>query len=209
MTAASDERAPPKTLGDVLYANQDIAVDDEREWVVLVEATAAGDQRAFRALFERMNGIVFTLTMRITQSREIAEEVMVDVFHDVWNRAATYDAENGTVVGWIANQARSRAIDRFRFEHRIKRTPPVVAVPELAESDAVHHLDVAEQGHLLREALRALTAEERQAIETAFFADVSYAEAAALLDQPVGTIKTRIRSGLRKLRRVLTYEVQS
>jgi RNA polymerase sigma-70 factor (ECF subfamily) len=207
MTAAADERAPPKTLGDVLYAKQDIAIQDEQVWVVLVQATAAGDQGAFRALYDRMHGIVFTLTMRITQSREIAEEVMVDVFHDVWKRAAAYDAENGTVVGWIMNQARSRAIDRFRFEHRQKRTAPVAPVVELTESDAVHHLDVAAQGRLLREALRALTAEERRAIETAFFADVSYAEAAALLDQPVGTIKTRIRSGLRKLRQALSHEV--
>ena len=209
MTAASNERAPPSTLGEVLYAKQDVAIEDEQAWAALVLSTASGDQHAFRTLYDRMRRIVFTLTMRITQSREIAEEVMIDVFHDVWKRASAYDAADGTVVGWIMNQARSRAIDRLRFEHRQKRTAPVVSAEVLGESDTGHHLDVAAQGRVLREALRALTVEERQAIETAFFADLTYAEAAALLDQPVGTVKTRIRSGLRKLRQALAHEVQS
>jgi DNA-directed RNA polymerase specialized sigma24 family protein len=68
-----------------------------------------------------MHRIVFTLIVRITNNRETAEELTLDVFHDVWRRAANYDPATGSVVGWIMNQARSRAIDRLRFEHRKKR----------------------------------------------------------------------------------------
>ena len=73
-------------------------------------------------LYEMAHRVVFTLIMRITANRETAEELTVDVFHDVWRRASRYDAANGTVLGWIMNQARSRAIDRLRFESRKKRS---------------------------------------------------------------------------------------
>ena len=108
-------RKPPATLGDVLYARSKAPVP-EQEWATLVQSIAAGDQLALHALYERAHRIVFTLVMRITANRETAEELTIDVFHDVWRRAAHYDAANGTVLGWIMNQARSRAIDRLRFE---------------------------------------------------------------------------------------------
>src|SRR5919205_4036198 len=85
---------------------------------------AAGDQLALHALYERTHRVVFTLVMRITANRESAEELTLDVFHDVWRRASRYDAANGTVLGWIMNQARSRAIDRLRFDQRKKRVNP-------------------------------------------------------------------------------------
>ena len=105
------------TLGDVLYAKSKAVVPEE-DWAALVRSIAAGDQLALHALYERAHRMVFTLAMRITANRETAEELTVDVFHDVWRRAAGYDAANGTVLGWIMNQARSRAIDRLRFENR-------------------------------------------------------------------------------------------
>jgi RNA polymerase sigma-70 factor, ECF subfamily len=148
---------------------------------------------------------VFTLIMRITAHRETAEELTVDVFHDVWRRASRYDAANGTVLGWIMNQARSRAIDRLRFESRQKRSnsDDVEPLAEVA-ADPHHELEQREQKELLRAAVAALTPEERQAIETTFFAGLTHAEAAAGLNEPLGTIKTRIRSGLQKLRKKLT-----
>jgi RNA polymerase sigma-70 factor, ECF subfamily len=116
--AATDS---PATLGDVLYGKCR-APAAEQEWVALVQLIAAGDQLALHALYERAHRLVFTLIIRITANRETAEEVTVDVFHDVWRRAAHYDPANGTVLGWIMNQARSRAIDRLRFESRKKRS---------------------------------------------------------------------------------------
>src|SRR5436305_14814978 len=110
----------PATLGDVLYAKSKAPVP-EQDWAILVQSIAAGDQLALHALYERAHRIVFTLIMRITANRETAEELTIDVFHDVWRRASGYDAANGTVLGWSMNQARSRAIDRLRFESRQKR----------------------------------------------------------------------------------------
>jgi RNA polymerase sigma-70 factor (ECF subfamily) len=175
--------------------------------VILVQAIAAGDQLALHALYERAHRIVFTLVMRITANRETAEELTIDVFHDIWRRAARYDAANGTVLGWIMNQARSRAIDRLRFESRKKRRDGGdIQPPAEVTADPRDALELAEQGKALHAALAALTPDERQAIEATFFAGLTHAEAAARLDQPLGTIKTRIRSGLHKLRQALAAE---
>ena len=196
----------PGTLGDLLYGDPADTPVPEADWVGLVSATAQGDQEALRALYERMHRIVFTLAVRITHSRETAEEVVLDVFHDVWRRAATYDARGGTVVGWIMNQARSRAIDRARFDQRKKRVPADVATsPATVRENAVPEDELAfrEQAHRLRQALAILTPHERQTIEAAFFLELTYSEVAAQLNQPLGTVKTRIRSGLLKLREAL------
>ena len=198
----------PLTLGDILYAGSKAPVP-EQEWVALVRAIAAGNQLALHAIYERAHRMVFTLAVRITANRETAEELTIDVFHDIWRRASHYDAANGTVLGWIMNQTRSRAIDRLRFESRIKRCYRG-QVQSLAET-AANPEDVVtfrEQSHALRTALAVLTPEEREAIETTYFSGLTYAEAAARLNQPLGTIKTRIRSGLHKLRHRLVAEAE-
>jgi RNA polymerase sigma-70 factor, ECF subfamily len=198
----------PATLGDVLYAKSTVPAP-EQDWVALVQSVAAGDQLALHALYERAHRPVFTLVMRITANRETAEELTIDVFHDVWQRAARYDASNGTVLGWIMNQARSRAIDRLRFDSRKKRKPGDndQAKTEVA-ADPHDVLELREQAQSLRAALAMLTPDERQAIETTFFAGLTHAEAAVRLNLPLGTIKTRIRSGLHKLRSALTAEAE-
>ncbi|MGE0260744.1 MAG: sigma-70 family RNA polymerase sigma factor [Alphaproteobacteria bacterium] len=195
----------------MLYARSKPPVP-EREWAALVQSIAAGDQVALHALYDRAHRIVFTLIMRITANRETAEELTIDVFHDVWRRASGYDAANGTVLGWIMNQARSRAIDRLRFENRKKRADgDARSLPEPAiepVADPRDAIALREQGEALRAALAALTPDERQAIEMTFFAGLTHAEAAARLNRPLGTVKTRIRSGLHKLRRALTAEAE-
>ena len=193
-----------KTLGDVLYADKSKVRVSEDEWLALVRRVAAGDQQALHSLYQQSHRIVFTLIMRITANRETAEEVTLDVFHDVWRKAAAYDPANGSVIGWIMNQARSRAIDRLRFEQRKKRVKGCLdglRAPETA--DPQQACLAGEQGRVLRSALEVLSAEERSTIETAFFSELTYEEAAKKLNQPVGTVKTRIRSGLRKLREEL------
>ena len=201
---------PRGTLGDLLYADKAKTPVSEKDWVGLVQSIGAGDQRALHALYERMHRTVFTLIARITNNRETAEELTLDVFHDVWRRASTYDAAGGPVVGWIMNQARSRAIDRLRFDQRKKRVNqhPDDPLPAAATSDPLETSDLKEQGHLLRQALTVLTPEERQVIETAFFSELTYDEVAAQLNQPLGTVKTRVRSGLIKLRRALAKTVK-
>ena len=204
MVDESTDKRP--TLGDLLYATPKAPIP-EQDWDALVQSIAGGDQLALHALYERAHRPVFTLIMRITANRETAEELTIDVFHDVWRRASRYDAANGTVLGWIMNQARSRAIDRLRFESRKKRktSNDMQPVADVAV-DPLDLLQLREQGESLRAALADLTPDERQAIETTFFAGLTHTEAAARLNQPLGTIKTRIRSGLHKLRESLKLE---
>jgi RNA polymerase sigma-70 factor (ECF subfamily) len=150
---------------------------------------------------------VFTVIMRITRNRQGAEELTLDVFHDLWRKASRYDPEAGPVLGWILIQARSRALDRLRHERREKR---VAGAEDWRDESVVLNSEemVAKRqaGRALREALSALTAGELLAIETAYFSELSYTEAAERLGEPVGTVKTRIRSGLTKLRKVLVCE---
>jgi RNA polymerase sigma-70 factor, ECF subfamily len=195
-----------KTLGHILYRDESKVRTSEEQWVRLVRAVAAGDQGALHSIYEQTHRIVFTLVLRITANRETAEEVTIDVFHDIWRKASTYDPAHGSVTGWIMNQARCRAIDRLRFEGRKKR---INVYPHnlAAAADIVDPQRAAlfeEQVRLLRKALEILTPVERQAIEIAFFSEMTYPEVAGKLNQPLGTIKTRIRSGLSKLREALT-----
>lgn len=196
----------PKTLADVLYAKSKPPVL-EQDWARLVQAIAEGDQLALHALYERAHRPVFTLAMRLTSSRETAEELTLDVFHDVWRRASGYKPENGTVLGWIMNQARSRALDRLRFDKRKKRANGGDAHAEAeVAADSRDVLEQREQARALKAALEFLTPDERRAIEAAFFSELTHVEVAAQLNQPLGTIKTRIRSALHKLRHALAAE---
>ena len=202
---------PPATkrLGDILYADKSKSRVSEEEWLKLVRAISGGDQRAMHSLYEQTHRIVFTLIARITMNRETAEEVTLDVFYDVWRKASSYDPANGSVVGWIINQARSRAIDRLRFDQRKKRvnTYPHSLLPTTDIVDPQQACLFEEQSRLLRDALEVLTTEERTAIETAFFSELTYEQTATNLNQPLGTVKTRIRSGLEKLREALGRKV--
>lgn len=166
---------------------------------------ASGDQLALHELYSRAHRLVFTLIMRITNNRETAEELTLDVFHDVWRQAASYDPSGGSVLGWMLNRARSRAIDRLRFEGRQKRLLPGeeewrlwTATPESEDA-----LTLEQRKERLQRALTSLTPDERSAIEIAYFSELTYGEVASRLKQPLGTVKTRIRSGLVKLREAL------
>jgi RNA polymerase sigma-70 factor (ECF subfamily) len=200
-----------KTLGDILYADKGKFRVSEEEWLKLVRAVAAGDQGALHSLYEQTHRIVFTLIVRITMNRETAEEVTLDVYYDVWRKASAYDPANGSVVGWIMNQARCRAIDRLRRDQRKRRvnTYPHDLRPETDMVDPQQACLFEEQSRLLRGALEVLAPEERKAIETAFFSELTYDQTARKLNQPLGTVKTRIRSGLGKLREALARKVKA
>lgn len=186
----------------MLYPNTSQRLVSEKDWIRLVRAIAAGDQLALHALYERAHRTVFTLVMRITSNRDTAEDLTLEVFHDVWRRASGYDAANGTVLGWIMNQARSRAIDRLRVQQR-KKNGDASPDSALLTIDAPDHLDVLEvkdQRLALRNAVEALTADERQIIEAAFFSELTYDEVGARLNRSPEATRTRMRSALHKLR---------
>lgn len=171
----------------------------EHEWAGLVGSIAVGSQAAMRDLFVRKRRGVFALAARICGDREMAEEVTLDVFVDVWLRSARYDPVHGSVAGWILMQTKSRAIDRLRFERRKKR----VVRSEDEHIDASRpgdEIEAREQLTALQSALTTLTVDERDAIDGAYFSERTYAETATHLEAPLGTIKTRMRSALAKLR---------
>jgi RNA polymerase sigma-70 factor, ECF subfamily len=198
----------PRVLGDLLIADPSKVRIPESDWVAIVRAIAARDQAALQALYERSHRIAFTLIMRIVNNRETAEELTLDVFHDVWRRAPQYDTGNGPVLGWILNQARSRAIDRIRYELRLKRVDRHSRDPltTTESDDSSEDLNREEVRRRIRLAVAGLRQDEREAIEAAYFSELTYVQAGARLDQPLGTIKTRIRSGLQKLRGRLAPE---
>ena len=196
-----------RTLGALLYNAGATGRVPEREWLALVESVAAGNQSALRTLYDRSHRIVFTLIMRIVDDRESAEELTLDVYHQIWRQASKYDVAAGPVIGWMMNLARSRAIDRVRFEGRKKRVEVHPDAPTQPAADPCSEdLELEQREQAVRKALMVLTAAERQVIETAFFSELTYAEVSKCLDQPQGTVKTRIRAGLTKLRIALASE---
>jgi RNA polymerase sigma-70 factor, ECF subfamily len=204
-TTEDSQKSQTTTLGDLLYVDTRRIRVPEKEWVALIRSIATGDQAALHSLYQQTYRIVFTLVARITNNRATAEELTVDVFYDVWRKASSYDPANGTVVGWIMNQARSRAIDRLRFDNRKRRVNHDGDMPPLATAskDPLDACETEERSRILRASLDLLTADERLAIETAFFSELTYDQVATRLNQPTGTVKTRIRSGLAKLRQAL------
>ena len=112
----------PATLGSVLYADAAQPLVTEGEWVELIRDIKKRREPALKELYERTHRVVFTLIVRIVRDPLTAEEVTLDVYHDVWRKAATFDATRGTVIAWLMNQTRSRAVDRLRSETRKKRT---------------------------------------------------------------------------------------
>lgn len=152
------------TLGDLLYADKAKTRVSEKDWVGIVQSIAAGDQLALRALYERTHRVVFTLIMRLTNKRETAEELTLDVYQDVWRQASKYGATGGSVVGWIMNQARSRTIDHLKLERGKKRVGSHADSPlpmnPASGCNEVH--DLRDEARPLRNALTLLTPHERQ-----------------------------------------------
>jgi len=204
----ADEANPAtqdSTLGALLYADRTRHRIAESEWAGLVLAVAQRDQLALRALYDRAHRLVFTLALRITGNRETAEELTLDVFLGVWNRAASYDPRAGSVVAWIMNLARSRCIDRLRHEQRAKRIGPAGMLDPACASapDSGSDLDLQAEARQLRVAVDGLPPLERRAVEAAYLRDMTYSEVALQSGEPLGTIKTRIRSALVRLRKAL------
>lgn len=182
----------------------------DQEWAQLIALTAQGDQAALATLYDRTSPQVFGLVVKILNNREAAEEVTLDVYTQVWRQAHTYDRTRGAPGAWLMMLARTRAIDRFRAgaaEHG--RIESLDAVELFASGEDTPEQDVAEQERrrYVQQALAVLTLEQRQAIALAYFYGLSQSEIAEKLQLPLGTVKTRVRLGMMKLREALApYE---
>lgn len=168
------------------------------------------DESALAALYDRYGGLVYTLALRVVGERDLAEEVMQDVFLRCWHGSEQYDPTRGTLPGWLLGITRNRAIDVLRgrqHQARLREREPLPepgphepGTPDGAEEIVVRAM--------VGEALAELSAPQREAIELAYYGGLTQAEVADQLGEPLGTIKTRIRDGLRRLRRVLAPFVE-
>ena len=182
----------------------------EQEWGPLIARTAQGDQAALATLYDRTSPQVYGFVLKILDNREAAEEVTLDVYTQVWRQAHTYDETRGTPGSWLMTLARTRAIDRFRSGAAERgRLNPLDTVELMASEDNTPEQDMAgqERRRYVQQAVALLTAEQRQAIALAYFYGLSQSEIADKLQLPLGTVKTRIRLGMIKLREALApYE---
>lgn len=178
--------------------------------VNLLHAIAQRDEAALASLYDRYRRILFGLLIRILGSREEAEEILQEVFIQVWRRAADFDEQRGKPFTWLVTLARSRAIDRLRQLSARERLATATAQEAPAEaSDAAQDAYRSEQKEIVAEALSQLPEDQRQALLLAYFEGLTQTEIAGRLGAPLGTIKTRMRSGLIKLRELLGDSTES
>lgn len=178
----------------------------EREWPELLARTAEGDQTALAMLYDQTSPHVFGFALKILNNREAAEEVTMDVYTQVWRQAHTYDHTRGTPRTWLMMLARTRAIDRLRADAvGLSRMEALDAARVFASDDPTPeaHTEEQERRRHVQHALAMLTAEQRQVIALAYFYGLSQSDIARKLQLPLGTVKTRIRLGMIKLRDTL------
>jgi len=168
---------------------------------------ARGDQSAFADLYDRHARLVYSLALRILQDRADAEDVVQEVFAQVWAQAGRYDASRGAVAAWMLMLTRSRAIDRLRAQRvRPEAAAEAGAAEDVVDMAAAQDMDLlsAEQVARLQRALKELPDVQRTALELAYYEGLTHVEIAARLAEPLGTVKTRIRQAVITLRGALT-----
>lgn len=177
----------------------------------MIARIVRGEQSAFSTLYDRLSGPLYSLALRMLGDAADAQDALQDVFVQIWSRARTYDPEQSSVFSWTVLLTRSRVIDRLRSRGRRLRVLDVAEDegnrPNVADASAVESVadtaDKNDEAARVRFMLNNLPSEQREAIELAFFSDLTHHEIAARLKQPLGTIKARIRRGLLKLRQRL------
>lgn len=178
--------------------------------VELLKAIAAHDEAALAQLYDRYHVILFGLLMRILNNRAEAEDVLQETFLQVWRRAADFDEKRGRPFTWLVTLARSRGIDRLRMLAARERVAVAGAREESeAVSDAASDAFRSEQRGLVNNALHQLPDEQKGPLMLAYFDGLTQAEIAARLGAPLGTVKTRMRTGLMKLRELLAGKDES
>ncbi len=170
----------------------------------LMARIAQGDEVAFGALYDRFSPGLYSFVLRMVRDEKEAEDVLQEGFAHIWRRAATYDPARSSPFTWAVMILRNKAIDRLRVRRRIDRTLEKATVefshfPEADESSA-QEAERRDEGTLVRSALTQIPAEQKQAVELAFFGGFTHEQIAEKLGAPLGTIKARIRRGLLKLR---------
>lgn len=184
--------------------SDDATYDVEAEIALLV-GIGQGDQQCFAEFYDRYSAVLYSIAFRVLNDQVGAQDVLQDVFLQIWGKASMYDAARGKPLTWAVTMTRNKAIDRLRARQRRSRLKDEVE-RETAPADlanvrvALDEVVSREKSEIVRAAVRQLPAEQRRAIEMAFFGGLTQTEIAEQLDTPLGTVKARIRRGLMKLR---------
>jgi RNA polymerase sigma-70 factor (ECF subfamily) len=176
---------------------------DARDDIAVIARIVARDERAVGELYDRYSRLLFGLILRIVRDRSEAEEILQEVFVMVWTRAGTYNASLGTPAAWLLGIARHRAIDRLRAN--TVRVRAVESAPEPQPADNPEaRASISEQQRAVARALESLPPDQRMLIEQAYFLGLTQSELAERFTLPLGTVKTRIRTGMLALREQLS-----
>lgn len=177
-----------------------------------MEALGHGDVQALESLYDRYSALVFSVSLRVLHDAHLAEDVTQEVFLRLWRQPASFDPERGRFISWLMSVTRNRALDELRRVSRRNRSEdadsdesPIAGVPSSDRlDDPVLGAELAEQREAVRTAMTRLPPEQRRAIELAYFSGLTQVEIADVTGDPLGTVKTRIRLGMRKLRETLS-----
>jgi len=182
-------------------ANREVSPD-----ATLVQQLLQKDVSAFEQLYDRHSRAVYSLVLRILQQAGTAEEVVQDVFLQLWRNARQYDESRGPFVPWLLTLARNRALDtlRLKSERQRRREDQTEELPCIAASpDYEKQIDAKRHGDKVRALMASLNPQQKKAIEMAYFEGLSHSEIAAALREPLGTVKSWIRNGLLRLKEEL------
>jgi RNA polymerase sigma-70 factor, ECF subfamily len=179
--------------------------DDTRTDIALLDRIVARDEQAVAELYDRHHRLLFGLILRILRDRSEAEEVLQEVFVLVWTRAETYNVALGSPAAWLVRIARNRGIDRLRANSVRVRAAESAPLPEAAASPEASAA-LSEQQRAVACALQSLPQDQRLLIEQAYFLGLTQSELAERFNLPLGTVKTRIRTGMIALRERLSQE---
>jgi RNA polymerase sigma-70 factor (ECF subfamily) len=176
----------------------------------LIAAVAAGGPTAMEVFYDRFAPLVHAIALRMLSDRTAAEELVEDVFVELWRRAATYDPARGSAATWIATITRSRGIDRLRAQRRHEAGRlPAAAEPVAGGVEPSAAVLADEERRTVAQALSQLTTEQREAVELAYFSGLSQQQIAEHLKRPLGTVKSHIRQALIHLGQVLRRDTGS
>ncbi|MEZ4502867.1 MAG: sigma-70 family RNA polymerase sigma factor [Dehalococcoidia bacterium] len=170
---------------------------------------AAGDIASLEALYDRYSGLVFSVSLRILLDRQLAEDVTQEVFLRLWRRPWAFQPDRGRFLSWLMSVTRNRAIDeQRRLSRRDQRErqgdDPAPELPDERVADPAVEVELAERRQAVREAMTQLPDRQREVLELAYFSGLSQTEIAARTGDALGTVKTRVRLGMQKLRTLLS-----
>ena len=170
----------------------------------LLVQVAEGDKDAFTKLYDAVAPVVLGITRRVVRDRAQSEEVTQEVMLELWRRAARFDPERGAASAWVATMAHRRAVDRVRSSQSSRDREHSAGRWEIPYDSVSEQVESSAERETLARAMSQLTPLQREAIELAYYDGRTYREVATYLDAPLGTVKTRMRDGLMRLRQALT-----